>query len=1198
MKLSITHKRFWTDSALALTLSMGTSIASAQITAFTPGYANQPALATINALGAYNLNLSGNGVTIGIVDTGINPNHVAFNNNAIVAGMGWSRSSSDLLTNNWVSQSSTTNVSFLNDLNADQTNAGHGTFVSSIAAGRPNTLNGNIMGVAYNSKLVIGSIVFNQYVKDTETLLALGLSDSQVAKSIDFVSSQPNVKVINNSWGVPADSNIPLATAMANYSNAEPQTVAALKRAQDLGKVIVFAAGNDSVTYPGAPATLPSIDSTVLNKGGWIVVAATSVRGVANGVIEMAQQSALGYTPGWYTDYCGQTKNYCISAPGGFEANLNPPVSGLDIRAINGANSTSNTAYKTDNGTSFAAPLVTGAVAVLAEQFPWMTSKNLGVTILTTGTTAADPSETWGRGLLDVGKAVKGPGLFEEDFSANVPSSASSTFSNDIGYRTGYDGGIIKSGDGTLALTGNNLYTGNTYLNGGTLVASTQSSLGNTAADLQFNGGALKLGTNFDLTRNLNIGSAGGTLDINGYTKLQTFSMYGAGQFGVTGGGQLTLNQVNPQQGGLAVSGGSTVVAAYDSYIGQSGSKVSLDKGTLNISGFDSSVSAFNRPLAIGSNGGVINTGSNTLAFTGGLIDAFGSSKGQLNFTGGNPLKITQNFTLNALWGADYTIPSGIKQTGNGGPGADPVSNKPYVMTVDGKVSPGNLPGTSEITGSITVAPDGEIDIDVDGTGTANGAGNYDRFVFTNALGKFTTGGILWVNLRGISGNANNNYSPPVGQGFKIVSAPGGVYGSFIGIVQPVGGLLPGTRFDAVYGSTTLSLYATPTSYANIAAAGVASNSNRNQTGVILEQIRPNAGVLSSNVTTKFLFDSLAPQTSNSLPVALDQLAGVSYAQSIGMNYENTKFLIDENTLAVTSQRRGEGGHLINTATSSEEKLGENKEEVWGKVMGRQTTWRGDGTGSTLNDTLGGLIGGIQKHLDPQSLAGLSIAYASGNSSISNSLGSGLQQNIQLMGYGSLTADNGFFVQGSAGGGSGQINANRNVSMMATNYNALIYTANLAANALVGWGNHAKDAIGYEAGLGVNYMGMHNFGFNDKGGLPAYQLSANATDNYSFTTSIGGSASIPFEAQGIDWRAIAGVSLAHEFGDTVAYLNTTLLGNSMQLQSGSIGRDRLNVGLGLTGMLTKQTKVGLNIVNQSAQNWNATAITASARLEF
>ena len=1047
MKLGITHQRFWTDSALAITLSMGMNLVLAQITAFTPGYANQPALATINALGAYNLNLSGNGITIGIVDSGINPNHAAFSNNAIVAAMGWSRSNSSLLINNWVSQSSTTNFGFLNDLKADQTTPdGHGTFVSSNAAGRPNTLNGNIMGVAYNAKLVIGSLVFNQPIAPgSETLKASGLSDAQSAQTIDFVSSQPNVKVINNSWGSPADPNGTMNSASTAYLSAEPLTVAALKTAQDRGKVLVFAAGNENLPYPEPPAALPSIDPTVMSKGGWITVVATTIRGVNpdTKAIEMAQMKYYySGNEGWYSDYCGATKNYCISAPGGFSANFTPDPNNPDLRAINGADSTSNTGYKTNNGTSFAAPLVTGAVAVVAEQFPWMTSKNLGATILTTGTAAADPSDIWGRGLLDLGKAVKGPGLFEEDFSANVPAGTSSTFGNDIGYRAGFDGGIIKSGDGTLALTGNNLYTGNTYLYGGTLVASTQSSLGNTTADLQFNGGTLKLGSNFDLTRNLSLGSNGGTLDINGYTKTQAFSMYGPGQFGVTGGGQLTLIQANPQQGGLAVSGGSIVVASNDAYIGLSGSKVSLDKGSLNISGFDSSVSAFNRPLAIGSNGGTINTGSNALAFT------------------------------------------------------------------------------------------------------------------------------------------------------------GGVYGSFLGIVQPVGGLLPGTRFDTVYGSTTLMLFATPTSYVNIAAAGVASNPNRNQTGAILERFRPYPGVLASTVTTKFLFDSLAPQTSNSLPIAMDQLAGVSYAQSIGMNYETTKFLIDENTLAVTSQRRGEGGHLINTATSSEEKLGENKEEVWGKAMGRQTAWRGDGTGSTLNDTLGGVIGGIQKHLDPQSLAGVSIAYASGSSSISNNLGSALQQNLQLMAYASRTADNGFFVQGSAGGGSGQINANRNVLMMGTNYNALIYTANLAANALAGWGNHAKDAIGYEAGLGVNYMGMHNFGFNDKGSLPAYQLSANATDNYSFTTSIGGSASIPFQAQGIDWRVIAGVSVAHEFGDAVAYLNTTLMGNSLQLQSGSIGRDRLNVGLGLTGMLTKRAKVGLNIVNQSAQNWNATAITASARLEF
>ena len=1165
MKLSITRKRFWTDSALALTLSMGTNLASAQFNANTFEYLNQPGLAAINAISAYNQGYTGSGIRVGVLDTGITPEHMEFTN-AIVAGY-------DSVTG----KSGTSNFqNFLADYDT------HGTHVASIAAGRLDgntTVPGNMMGVAYQSSLVIG--VFNS------------VNDNQWANSLNYISNQ-SVKVINNSWGDNSLKGTNPASEAATFIAQNPNTVAALLTALQRGAVIVFANGNDRFDpdkpvppeqglNPGAPTTLPTYNSQIASYGAWIAVGATNNAG-----------TAIAY----YSDYCGVSKNYCISAPGGeLYSDVADKSSGT-----NGAKADTTNQYVYMQGTSMAAPMVSGAVALVAQKYPWMTNTNLATTILTTGTRATNPDDQWGRGLLDLSKAINGPGLFETNFSANVPTGTSSSFDNNIDYRPGYDGGIIKSGGGTLALTGNNLYTGNTYLNGGTLVASTQSSLGNTTADLLFDGGTLKLGTNFNLTRNLSIGSGGGILDINGYTKTQTFNIYGSGQFGVAGNGIFTLDRVNSQSGGLGIYGTSpnqvTIVKAQqDNYLGAAGSKVRLDGGELTLlNNYVTAVpgtNTFNRPLSIGIYSGTINTGNNVFSYTGGLVEGtvLNNNVGTLYFTG-TPFTMGADLKLNAYWDANLTVPVGMALSGWAGVG------KGYTLTVNGVYAPGNSPGTAQNYGSMIFKPGSELRIEIDGPGTGNGAGNYDRIVFQDASGTFTAGGTLYPTLRGISGSANNNYSPPLGQGFNIVNAPGGAFGSFSALVQPTDGLLPGTRLDTVYGSTALSLYATPTSYANIAAAGVASNSNRNQTGVILERIRPNAGVLSSNVTTKFLFDSLAPQTSNSLPVALDQLAGVSYAQSIGMNYENTKFLIDENTLAVASQRRGEGGHLINTATSSEEKLGENKEEVWGKAMGRQTTWRGDGTGSTLNDTLGGVIGGIQKHLDPKSLAGVSIAYASGSSSIANSLGSGLQQNLQLMAYGSRTADNGFFVQGSAGGGSGQINASRNVSMMGTNYNALIYTANLAANALAGWGNHAKDAIGYEAGLGVNYMGMHNFGFNDKGSLPAYQLSANATDNYSFTTSIGGSASIPFQAQDIDWRAIAGVSLAHEFGDAVAYLNTTLMGNSLQLQSGSIGRDRLNVGLGITGNVTKQTKVGLNIVNQSAQNWNATAITASARLEF
>lgn len=117
---------------------------------FVPGneYDNQPALAAINVIPAYNAGLSGLGVRIGVVDSGMNPNHVEFAG-ALVAAY-------DALTG----KSGTSNFSsFLVDYH------GHGSHVASIAAAR---LDGaarpfNIQGVAYNASLVMSALDFTPH---------------------------------------------------------------------------------------------------------------------------------------------------------------------------------------------------------------------------------------------------------------------------------------------------------------------------------------------------------------------------------------------------------------------------------------------------------------------------------------------------------------------------------------------------------------------------------------------------------------------------------------------------------------------------------------------------------------------------------------------------------------------------------------------------------------------------------------------------------------------------------------------------------------------------------------------------------------------------------------------------------------------------------------------------------------------------
>ena len=475
----------------ACLLLIATSQVEAQFVAGQQFY-NQQALSTINALGAYTQGYSGNGVTIGVVDSGVDPNHIAVSS-ALVAAMGWSRADSEnVMVNNWVSRTGTSNFSsFINDLAAGGNSVeGHGTFVTSIAAGRLNGVSSadNIMGVAYNANVVLGQYVFSQLNDARTEVIAVGLNPDQVAQTINFVSSR-GVKVINNSWGEDyAPANLPksMTISMREYVDENGGIVDALKRAQDRGAVIVFAAGNDGLPFPTAPATLPSVDPAVEQKGGWIVVAATTNRGInpATGQIEMARGGIKESTGlPYYTNYCGEAMMYCISAPGGL---LVPSVAQGDV-GMGGALAGTTAGYGRNEGTSFAAPVVTGAVALVAGKFPWMTAQNLGVTILTTGTTAANPSPTWGRGLLDVGRAMNGPGIFEQDFNANVTAGYRSTFGNDISGTAG----LIKDGVGTLIMAGANTYSGTTQILNGTLGLSGRGAISQSSSVL--NSGVLDL---------------------------------------------------------------------------------------------------------------------------------------------------------------------------------------------------------------------------------------------------------------------------------------------------------------------------------------------------------------------------------------------------------------------------------------------------------------------------------------------------------------------------------------------------------------------------------------------------------------------------------------------------------------------------------------------------------------------------------
>lgn len=1055
---------------------------------WTPGqeYFNQPGLAIIKVHNpdptnpsAYDQGYTGLGIRIGVIDTGINPSHVEFQDK-IVAGM--------TAGSNPVWSGETDFVGNLYDSNDDDNGEGHGTHVASIAAARLDNESriDNMQGVAYNASLVIAGFAGDPDVSPPKPGI---LPDLQWARSFDYMVSQ-GVRVINNSWGDPDSGGaLPREEARAFSENA-PLTVQAIRRALAADVVIVFATGNDRENpgeglNPGAPTAQPSYDPSIAAYGGWIAVTATTVQ--TTGSLEDRM------TP--YADFCGVAASYCVAAPGG-DSRFGGSINGAKSGERNPDNIYTNTVdYVGMDGTSMATPMVTGAVALVAEKYPWMSNRNLVTTILTTATEAHnEPSPIYGRGLIDVNRAINGPAIFESTFEANVPASVTAVFSNEISG----DYGLVKVGQGHLTLTASNTFSGPVEIHAGTLQAERDTSLGAQQGELLIFDGKLKLGENF--------------------------------------------------------------VTASDGL--------------------------WRKPIGVGADGAVIDTNGNVIAYAGGLIDVASEdgSRGTLSFVG-TPMAIVADLELNANWNADLRIPSGVGLSGRGAIVGE--------LIMDGIYRPGNSPGTVTSPGSLEMTTKAVLEIEVDGPGTANGAGNYDRLVFTSADSQFGANGTLQVLLRGISAPANNDYSPALGQGFEFVSAPGGVTGSFAALNQPTAGLLPGTQMDMVYRPETLKLYVTPASYANIGAASVSSNANRDGLGRILQGIRPAAGVREPDPDRKTLFDALAPQTVSSLPVSMDQLAGVSYVQLIGVAQQNTEFLLGEMSRASSLDRWGQ---LANGAAGQRPQTAKDK-YAWGRVIGRYSSLGGDSTIGNTIDTLGGLVLGTQRNINNEMSLGFAMAYGYSRTQLPSNMGSGSSQNLQLMTYGSSNLDDGYFVQGGVGLGGNVISANRSLSLVGSNYSATIKTANIAAN--LSFGQFVQqDRWSYEWQVGLNYLGMRTFGFIDSGGAKAFSVSGQATNDTSVQPTLGFATGIPFQANQIDLQLLATATYSYELADNRAYLDTLVLGENLRIQSSDIGRSRLTLGLALTANISENSVLSLSVSNQFASNWNAFSAFANLSLRF
>ncbi|MFZ2871140.1 S8 family peptidase [Zavarzinia sp.] len=189
--------------------------------------------------------------------------------------------------------------------------------------------------------------------------------------------------IVNNSWG-------------SSPTDATPSAlISAVRHATDRGTVVVFSTGNAGADQPNATVMVPLYDT--LTKSMVVAVTAVGTDG----------------TLASYANACGKAAAWCLAAPG---------TSILATDAGGG--------YITMTGTSMAAALVSGGLAVVMSRFPELTPAQVVSRLLTTAKDTGIYADTtlYGQGLMNLAAATSPIGtLVTASVGSNVLTDGSAT---------------------------------------------------------------------------------------------------------------------------------------------------------------------------------------------------------------------------------------------------------------------------------------------------------------------------------------------------------------------------------------------------------------------------------------------------------------------------------------------------------------------------------------------------------------------------------------------------------------------------------------------------------------------------------------------------------------------------------------------------------------------------------------------------
>ncbi len=774
-----------------------------------------------------------------------------------------------------------------------------------------------------------------------------------------------------------------------------------------------------------------------------------------------------------------------------------------------------------------------------------------------------------------------------QTFAANTANLAISGTLNNAGYQltanatntisiTGEmsgSGNLVKNGNGTLYLSGNNTnFSGATYINNGTILLGHVNGLNTptTNATIYFDGGTLTYapGVVVDLSpRFFYANNAASNIDTPTGTNQTYNSPVNAASLNKEGGGTITLTAPNSYAGPTTITAGTLEIGGSGSLGANNGNNYTapiINNGTFI---YASSVQQTLSGNMTG-NGSLVVNSTGSLKTTGDVqVVSTDVANGLLTVNG--------NLTANT-----FVVQSGGTLGGSG------FVNAPVL--VSGTLNAGNSPGTQSYA-SITMNPGSVMIMEI------ASISNFDRYIVNGAA-------ILDGTLNVVPYGGN---SLAYGQRYDFIFASS-ITGVFDSILTPEAFrarfLNSGTVGTLLLAPDTYTRVAITPNQKNVAKALdtfiVATDGDRQAVSIALDSLNTEQYPAAFDQITAGFYESLAniaiEQTYNQTQLLNQRTSSVRLGakgfQAIGV------------TQPIKYDKDGKSVADAKTASPIKETAVDTNWNSWVLLNGEFSNARGYSGVPNYRNNSGGFLAGADYDFGSNFVTGLFAGYQYSYADYNG--GGSTQGNSALFGaYASYATESGYYVDGVVSGGYTGFQTQRNIEFGTVDRTADADPNSGQFSAALNLGKDfeiGKFTLGPIVGVQYTYVGIGGFTESGADSLDlalgqqnANSLRSNLGARLAYTWAVNDKLTLIPEVRGF-WM--------HEFLNNSRNINSSLDGGSgpsFDFETGDPYRDSMFAGAGVTAQFGERlTGSFFYNVNFGSQNYTNNIISAGLNISF